>query len=129
MIVNLPITGAWLTDLSNVSVNLDREYPPGDESDALDGAVKVYAGGRRRMVSTESDTVTVPLVFPMVTSEKLAQLRAWRGAVLLLRTAEWRRWGGFFAVTATPRLVTEDPAAQIWRVQITWTDIDRDESV
>jgi len=120
--ITVAMTGTWLTDpITLTSLQLWKVARA--ESDDLDVAVRVYAGGRRRVITTPSTVRSTPLTFRGVTAQDLATLRGWRGRVLLLRDpAGWRRWGVYGGVehsTGHPA-----PMTPLFDVSVTFTDVD-----
>ena len=89
--VLLTFTEAWLTDVANPTVSVHASFPDRASTDALDGAVRFYAGGRRRVITTPRETHTFPLTLQLVTDADVALLTSWRGRVLLLRDGAGRR--------------------------------------
>lgn len=125
--VSFPAT--WLTDPTTPAVSLQLFKVARVEQDTAAGQVQVYAGGRRRIISTPGDVRQSALTFQRVSAADLETLRSWRGRVLLLRDYQgWRRWGTFFdvQVTAFYRGPVEQ---QVHQVAVTWTDVDYTEGV
>lgn len=125
-VATLNLTGTWLTDPSNPSVSLHLVKADRAEQDTLTGSVRVFAGGRRRIILTPADTRQSTLTFQRVSEDDLATLRGWRGRVLLLRDWQgWRRWGTYFDLQPKALGGVDNP----YQVQITWLDCDYDEGV
>lgn len=69
---------------------------------ALDGTVRHYAAGRRRIVLSARATRTIGLTLRQVTDIDLATLDEWRGERLLLRDHRGRLvTGTFFAMSVS----------------------------
>jgi len=117
---------AWLTDVAT-SVSVTGSFPERQSTDALDGGVRVYAGGRRRSITTPSRTRTYPVVLQWLDDTDAAQVAAWAGRVLLLRDTGGRRvFGTFFQVDFTD---TYQTAGTRHEATFTFTEIDYSEAV
>lgn len=95
----MPVTlnQIWLHDASNPADFL-RFYTI-DRSDKRDrsGSVRVYAGGRRRVVTTPARAQNIGVTLRMVTTAEVDQLEEWAGTVLMYRDHIGRlAFGTFF---------------------------------
>lgn len=100
----LPGTLAWLTDPltpggPSIQCGTRRPQPL---ADSQDGELVLFAGGRAELATYDAHQVDMPLVFAAITGTQLAQLKAWEGRTLLLRTIDGMRlYGGYFSVAQT----------------------------
>lgn len=124
--VTVTFDNIWITDVVSL-VSVVAASPGRDVSAALTGSVRLYAGGRRRIVSTPADEVTYPLTLRWVSDTDTAQLVAWRGRLLLLRDTLGRRvFGTYFQVDQSD--VTR--GAEFWHdLSLTFVQSDYDEAV
>ena len=117
----------WLTDVADPTVSVQASSPEREETAHLDGEVRFYAGGRRRVITSMSDARTYPLTLQWLTPADVDQLRSWRGRVLLLRDSLGRRvFGTFLAVEVADRYIVGG-----WRsvVTLTFTELSYTEGV
>lgn len=129
VIVNLPLDPqrAWFTDLSGESLSLIGEWPPPTSTRSVDAEVRDYAG-RRRIIRSARRSGGTSFSLILVTLDDLARLEDWLGHLLLLRTAQWRRWGMYRELPST-LIDTDGQRGRLYRVEIAWTDTDYDEAV
>lgn len=118
--VNVAFQGTRLVDPSAPAVSLQLFKAARAEQDVVPGSVRMYAGGRLRIITTPGTNRQSSLTFVRCTESNVATLRAWRGRLLLLRDGQgWRRWGTYFDVQ--PASVVSSVGAP-YTVQITWLD-------
>lgn len=97
----LAATRAWLTDPldpggASVQCGTRRD---GQLATTVDGELLVFAGNRSELVTYDTGSVTLPITFAYLTPAQFAQIQAWIGRTLLLRTIDGQRYyGGFLAV-------------------------------
>ena len=129
MIIDLALArdSVWITDPDGTSLCLKGEWPDPESRSSVDAEVRDYAG-RRRVISTRRRSGSVALTLILVDEPALAQLEKWKGKVLLLRSALWRRWGMYAEVVSVPLYSRRGLHDQRWRVALQWTDTDFDES-
>jgi hypothetical protein len=99
---SITLSRAWLVDpLSPTTNPITCGTRRGSDTAAtLDGEFRQFAGDRVQLVSRNLHTLTVPIVFAALTATQYAQVEAWMGRVLLLRTIEGGRWfGGYLSVS------------------------------
>ena len=128
MIINLPIRQAWFTTTDGESITPRRATAWGVDSITVGGEVRQY-GNRRRLIRTRNRTSQIQLPLTKITPDQLAWLDDHAGETLLLRTETWRRWGTYLQFQPTPMYMNVPPERQLYRVTLTWTDVDVDESV
>lgn len=127
--VDVAFVGTWLTDPSDPSVSLQVFKTVRTEQDTLDVNVRVYAGGRRRIITTPADVRSTPLTLQRVAAADVENLRDWRGRLLLLRDFQgWRRFGTYadIAVSSVFQGTVQLP---YYTVALTFTDVDYTEAV
>lgn len=113
---------AWLTDAANPTVSVHASFPERGQAATLDGEVRHYAGGRRRVITTARRSATFPLTLQLLGDDDLAQVIAWQGSVLLLRDGEGRRiFGTFLAVDVKDYW---DPDGPLHEVSLTFSEVD-----
>lgn len=128
MIIPLRLTGVWLSSVDGTTLHLVGEVPLPGVTPAVSASVQDYAG-RRRIVSTAAHSTTTTFTVWAESPADVAQLEAWQGSLLLLRTPYWRRWGTYVTIPTTPILETLDPDEQVWSAEIAWTDVDYSEAI
>lgn len=127
--VNVVIVGTFLTDVANPTNNVQVFKVDRSEQDAAGVAVRIYAGGRRRIITTPADVRSTSLTLQRVSASDVETLRGWRGRVLLLRDFQgWRRFGTF-AEIASQSVFQGLSAPPLYTVTLTWTDVDYNEGV
>jgi hypothetical protein len=127
--VTVAFAGTYLSDPTNPSEMLQVFKVTRTEQDTVAASVRVYAGGRRRIISTPSDVRSSPLVFQHASAADVEQLRAWRGRLLLLRDFQgWRRWG-MYADIAPVAVFRGNVQTPFFTVSLTWLDVDYSEGV
>jgi hypothetical protein len=94
--VQVAFADAWLTGVSNPSVSVRAWFPERKSTSLLDGEIRFYAGGRRRIITSARSTHRFPLTLQLLDDPQLALLESWRGQVLLLRDKAGRRVFGTF---------------------------------
>lgn len=80
----------------------------------IEGEVRTYAGGRRRMVRTPGAMKTMGFTFDHLDRDDVLQLEAWAGQEVMVRDEVGRKvWGVYFAApaTETPGAVDDDGEA------------------
>lgn len=91
---------AWITDPFDpggavVTCGTRRSGP---SQRHVDGEVRDFVGNASQIVSFGTGGGSVPIVFAALTQAQVAQLDAWMGQTLLLRTKDGQRYyGGYFA--------------------------------
>lgn len=117
----------WFTDVADPTVSVTVASSLRSSSAALNGRVGLYAGGRRRTITTPADSVTYPVTLQWVSDADTHQLVAWRGRLLLMRDTLGRRvFGTYFRVDQ----VDVSKGAEFWHnVTLTFEELDYDESV
>lgn len=122
--VNVVFGGTWITDVADPSVSLQVFKVDRSEQDAAAVSVRIYAKGRRRIITTPADVRTSPLTLQRVSAADVETLRSWRGRLLLLRDFQgWRRFGTFGEFT--PVAVFQGPAnPPLYTVALAWLDVD-----
>jgi hypothetical protein len=107
-LTTLTATLAWLTDPldpggDSVQCGTRRPQPL---TDTTDGELVLFAGGRAEMAVYDAEQVNMPVVFAALTGAQLAQVKAWKGRTLLLRTIDGARlYGAYLAVAQTTYLL------------------------
>ena len=97
--VTLTLSDAWITDVAT-SVSLNVPFRDRLATSAVEGAVRFYAGGRARVITTANNVRTYPLTLEWFNDTDLATLDSWRGRLLLLRDGAGRRvFGTFLAMS------------------------------
>lgn len=95
--VTVTFQDVWLTDVTNPSVSAKATSPDRDWDSGLDGVIRVYAGGRRRVIISAHRSRAFPLTLRWVGNEaQILLLESWTGRVLLLRDNLGRRVFGTF---------------------------------
>jgi hypothetical protein len=118
---------AWLCDVANPAVTVHASFPERGSKSDLDGAVRFYAGGRRRVITTANRSATFPLTLQLLTDADLTLLESWAGRVLLLRDGASRReWVTFLSCEVEDLW---DPEGTLHNVSLALSRIDFDESV
>lgn len=127
--VNVVFAGTWITDVADPSVILQVFKVDRSEQDAAAVDVRIYAGGRRRIINTPADVRSSALTLHRVSTADVETLRTWRGRVLLIRDFQgWRRFGTFRDIA--PQAVFQGPSTPpLYTVALTWTDVDYTEDV
>lgn len=126
--INVVFQGTFITDptdTTSVQVSkVDRS-----EHDNKAGSVRIYAGGRRRIITGPGVDRSSALTLNRVTAAELKTLLGWRGRTLLLRDfQDWRRFGTFLDLQWTS--VFQGPTASpLFTVALTWSDSDYSEAV
>ena len=126
-LIMVAFADAWLTDVSAPSVSLTASFPARSSDSTLDGAVRFYAGGRRRVITTARSTRTFPLILQWLDDSQVATLDLWRGRVLLLRDVSGRRVFGTFLSMAVEDIF--QPAGTRHFVTLTFTEITYSENL
>lgn len=99
----VPATAAWLLDPTNptgpvLQCGTRRAGQPGTV--VQQGEVIQYAGGRTESAVYDGQTGTVTITLANLTAAGVAQLDAWLGTVLCLRTFEGGRFFGSYFDTS-----------------------------
>jgi hypothetical protein len=126
--VTLAFAATFITDpTTGLSVQLFKTDRA--EQDVASVDVRIYAGGRRRIISTPARVRSSALTFQRVSAADVETLRAWRGRILLLRDFQgWRRFGTFIGIGASA--IFRGPSAPpLYTVSLTWLDSDYSEAV
>lgn len=79
------------------------------EQDAVSGAVRTYAGGRRRSVTRAGTLRTFPITADVLRDRlQLDLLRSWKGRLLLLRDPRGRKvFGTFYDLDVEENITTD----------------------
>lgn len=125
---------AWLSDPADPTDNplvCGTQRTTGDATDAIDGEVRYFAGDQSQLVSRTTETRTVPVTLRVLTPAQFAQIKSWKGKVLLLRTAQGEKmFGGYLALTYKPYLRTSvGDDGRAFDVALTFTEISYSEAV
>jgi len=94
--IDVVFEDAWLTDVTTPAVSVHASFPERGSNPDLEGAVRFYAGGRRRVITSASRSNTFGLTLQLLSDVDLVLLESWAGRVLLLRDGEGRRVFGTF---------------------------------
>jgi hypothetical protein len=122
--IQVSFDGTYLTDPTDPTISLHLFKGERPATDTLDGDVRVYAGGRRRVITSARKTRTSNLTFNKVSSVDLETLRDWRGRVLLIRDmAGWRWFGTYFSMASSAQWMGPD-TPPIYTVDLTFTEVD-----
>lgn len=117
----------WVTDPTEPEISVHASYPDRGHAAGVDGEVRTYAGGRRRVITSARKSATYPVTLQLLSDAEVEQLKVWRGRVLLLRDGEGLRvWGSYMALDVTSYW---DPEGPVSDVSLTFTAVDHDESV
>lgn len=125
--VMLTIEDVWLTDVADPSVSVRAASPERSSEVELDGEVRFYAGGRRRVITSARDTAKYPLTLQWLTDAQVATLTGWRGRVLLLRDAFGRRVFGSYLALDVKDVYVDGGRASI--VSLTFTELTYSDAV
>lgn len=133
-IAELDLTRAWLTDVltPDVSPIVSGTVRPSDWTDARDGEVRQYAGGRRQGVGFTSTMRTEAVTFIGLSASQLALMRKRKGYPQLFRSALGERfYCEFFELSVHnhPLATSLNGGRGGFDVTVTLYEIDYDESV
>lgn len=123
----LPSTRAWLSDpqLPGGGVIQCGTRRGGPLVTASDGELRLFAGNRAELVAFDSGTITMAVAFVGITGDALAQIKAWIGRTLLLRTTDGMRlYGGYLQVSQTTYLLANPVLydAEVSFLGVTYSD-------
>lgn len=132
--ITLPSDIAWLSDPANPdNIVVCGTRDTAGVADTLDGDIRVYAGGVVEGVVREQDIQTRDITLCHLTAADLAQVRAWRGTPLLLRTSDGYHAFVFYLATDHHRVMRTTPSDGIgsttYDVDVTFTQISFDETL
>lgn len=97
-----------IAPLSDVSDVLFVAQSTENPSARVDGTVEVYAGGRRRVVKTEGEDLSVPFTFSRVTRAEYEGLLALVGEPVVVRDQRSRVIYGVFFVLDGSEVAVRD---------------------
>ena len=118
---------AWLCDVTNPAVSVHASYPERGSKSDLDGAVRFYAGGRARVITTANRSAAFPLTLQLLSDADLDLLASWAGRLLLLRDGAGRRtFGTFLSLDVTDYW---DPEGTLHDASLTFTELTYSEAV
>jgi hypothetical protein len=118
---------AWLTDMTDTSVSIHASFPDRSKTASTGGAVREYAGGRRRIISNARKAATFPLVLQLLDDADLEQLIAWQDHVVLLRDPVGRRIFGAYSSVDVDDIFCSD--GTLHNVTLTLVEVDFVEGV
>jgi hypothetical protein len=103
-------------------------------TDTLDGEVRYYAGGLAEPSVRSQDSRSYPITLKHLSSVQVAQVRAWRGTTLIVRSVDGERFfATYFAIAPRRVLRTtpEDgtPEQVTYDVDIEFTRVSFDETL
>lgn len=79
----------------------------GEETDAVEGEVRQFAGGRRQLIVRDAVLFTMPIQFVNLSLADVAAFRSHKGALLLLRTVQGERvFGGYLQMSVATQTNT-----------------------
>lgn len=105
----LPLTLAWLVLANNPTLTPIQcgTTRTTNQTDTIDGEFRVYGGGRIQVITRPTDITVVPINFKNLTAAQFAQIKSWRGQLLLYRSIDGDRFfGSYLAVSKTRYLYT-----------------------
>lgn len=121
----ITITQAIFQTAGDLSDKLALDVHTWDTADQWDAERRVYAAGRRRLVTGDGDTQDFTFTLKNMSKANRQALRARGGTLQLLRGPEgYKRYGMFNA-----RGVTEQPSLSRSDVTVTFQEITVDEEV
>lgn len=119
------LTAVFLTLATDLTTSLQVQTTSIVEKPAVPGDVRVYAGGRLRLVTGAGMPREIDLALSNVSRTTLTTLDTWTGQLMLLRDPYGlRRWGTFLAYTRT-----QEPAPDVSDIALTFHEVTYDESV
>lgn len=90
-VINVAFRNVIITNITTLTSVTAPTPSRSASANLTTSAVRVYAGGRRKIITTPDDDVSYPLILNWVTDTDTNTLLSWRGQVLLLRDALGRR--------------------------------------
>lgn len=131
---SLALRRAWLVDPLDPTTNpiVCGTTRPQERTDAQEGSVRQYAGGRRQAVVTPVRLVSIPLVLVGLSFAQWKTVEAWKtsGKVLLFRSVQGERhYVAIFELTVRTILATSMNDGRAFNVTVTLYEVDYDESV
>jgi hypothetical protein len=114
--VNLVATGAAVSGQTGRDRPEDYEIPL---------EVRMYAGGRRRSITSAGEAGTYSFVLLLIPRTSVELLRSWQGQLVLVRDHKGRRFYGVYGKIG----VTEIVSRATWNVAITLSTVTVDDGV
>lgn len=116
------LTQIWIHDAADLSSYITADVLEVQPSFAIDGEVRTYAGGRRRLITRAGRSRSLPLTLELVAAADVAQLEAWAGQLLMVRAPQGLlMFGSFLGLEAVWRAADEAEAVSLAITEITTT--------
>jgi len=95
---------AWVNLASDLSQSLALWSADWSDDRSVPGAIRTYAGGRRRVVSRAGKLRNLSVTFPTIIGAQVETLVGWAGQTVLLRDKRGRLvWCVYFSAAVSDR--------------------------
>jgi hypothetical protein len=102
----ITLSSVWISTALTPSRSVQLAATSIVETPTVTGAVRGYANGRQRAITSASRPRSIALAFTLVTSADAATLASWVGQLVLLRDPFGMKvWGSYFALPRTQQNV------------------------
>lgn len=121
----LGLTQLWVNLVATGQAVTGQTWISPEEGYAVPGAVRTYAGGRRRAIRQAGQLGTFKFRLAQIDQTAVDTLKAWAGQAVQVRDHRGRRFfGTYFTVAITPRR-----GSLLWNAEITLENLTVAEGV